>query len=105
MNMAIITAYAVDTYFLAFHHLLRAMASANLFLRPCEKPASRNPNHRAIEDSVSHIPYVSEETYPRVSGIRIKDTAILMPFRSNDAIMLRFTFSLRVSVWLIRNLI
>ena len=39
-----------------------AMASANLFFSPNVKPISKNPSHTIIDDMVSHIPYISDET-------------------------------------------
>ena len=33
---------------------------------------------------VSHIPYISLDTYPKVRGTRIKDVAMLIPFTSRE---------------------
>ena len=36
---------------------------------------------------VSHIPYISLDTYPKVRGTRIKDVAMLIPFTSREPAM------------------
>ena len=40
-----------------------------------------------MEDMVSHIPYISLDTYPKVRGTRIKDVAMLIPFTSREPAM------------------